>query len=145
MFRRAAFGLALTGLLLGAAGARATTANVPVVFAEYYTYFPGYQHVCSPDDPACPPDDTQAKLERAELHITQGTTLMFANLDPDAFHTVTAEHEQASSPVFDSGDPIPAGQVASVAGTETLAPGRYVFWCELHTNLMRGTLFVDAA
>jgi plastocyanin len=83
-------------------------------------------------------DDTSA----APLRVVQGSTLVFANADVLAPHTVTSVATTANgTPLFSSGAPTPAGATSTVAGVAALAPGQYLFYCRVHTQ-MRGVLRV---
>ncbi len=89
-----------------------------------------------------PGDDDPIAGLAAPLTIVQGTGLVVVNADGAAPHTLTAVGiGRDGRPLFDSGAPIDAGQAAVVAGVERLAPGRYPFFCRVHTQ-MRGVLAV---
>jgi plastocyanin len=107
---------------------RAAAVHAPAALtAVAFTFVPG-------------DDDTSA----APLRVVQGSTLRFANLDVLAPHTVTAVATAADgTPLFDSGAPTAAGATSTVAGVSSLAPGEYLFYCRVHTQ-MRGVLRVLA-
>ena len=74
--------------------------------------------------------------------IDPGTVATFQNLDPGAApHDVVATDSGTNgSPLFRSAV-INAGQ-APVAGTESLNPGSYPFFCTIHPTQMTGNLVV---
>ena len=76
-------------------------------------------------------------LTQVPLQIVSGQGLVLANVDVNAPHTVTSDVTHADgTPLFDSGDPISAGQAALVTGASALAPGTYTFHCKTHTWMM---------
>ena len=78
----------------------------------------------------------------ADPSVPAGAPLLFANGDAAAPHTLTSVGLGSDGrPLFDTGTPIGAGQVAVVAGASKLAPGAYRFYCKVHTE-MRGVLTV---
>lgn len=76
------------------------------------------------------------------VHVPQGETLTFTNLDPlsgeghSLTHAVRPGSERFLSPI------IPPGTNAPVAGVEKLERGTYQFTCRIHP-FMAGTLVVD--
>src|SRR4051812_44086502 len=64
--------------------------------------------------------------------ITQGSTLMFVNLDEIA-HTVTSVARGSSGAPLFSGNALP-GTTSQIAGADKLAPGTYPFYCQFHPN-----------
>jgi plastocyanin len=129
MLRLAAAMALLGGLLLPAARAAATAVPGSVVVAFLTDY-----HTVSTD-----PLD-----EDVEVQVTQGQTLLFANADPIAPHTLSAVPDQYGNYLFDSngGEANAPGSAATVDGVESLPPGRYEFQCKFHTSLMQGWLTV---
>jgi plastocyanin len=100
--------------------ARAAVTTGPAVVAANFAY--------NPADPSVP----------------AGAPLLFANGDAAAPHTLTSVARGRNGlPLFDTGTPISAGQVAVVTGASALAPGTYPFYCKVHTE-MRGVLTVTA-
>ena len=85
-------------------------------------------------------DDTPS----TPVRMVVGSGLLFSNLDVLAPHTVTSVATDASgAPLFTTSAPVPAGATSAVAGTGSLAPGVYQFFCRVHTQ-MRGVLRVLA-
>jgi len=81
-------------------------------------------------------------LTGAPLRVVQGSTLLFTNLDALAPHTVTSVATTSTgAPLFTSGAPTSAGATSNVAGVASLAPGQYLFYCRVHTQ-MHGILRV---
>ena len=76
------------------------------------------------------------------VHVPQGESLTFANLDPisgeghSLTHAVPAGSERFKSPIT------PPGESAPVAGVEKLEKGTYQFTCRIHP-FMAGTLVID--
>lgn len=136
--RLATTALAATAILWGGSPSSASTpeplpaAPVAVVSALVYRYTPGEQ--------------SENAVLGGSIRLQEGGTFVFANADPSAPHTVTGpELEDGSGWLFDSGEPIAAGEAATVTGVETLPPGSYVFMCKLHGDLMRGELVIEPA
>ena len=123
MLRRCITFVALAALIGVTSPARATPATV--VTAAYYTFWPG-----------------DVRWPELQLHMTQGSTLVFANLGTEAPHNLT---EFRDPPRFSSGEPLDPGKTAVVQGAETLPPGAYPFVCRVHPDLMNGLLVVDPA
>ena len=128
-----------TAILWGGSPSTAATppepvpaAPVVVVSALVYRYTPG--------------ETSENSILGGSTRMQEGGTFVFANADPSAPHTVTGpEFEDSGTYLFDSGEPIAAGEAATVQGVETLPPGSYVFMCKLHGNLMRGELVIEPA
>ena len=93
-----------------------------------------------------PGPPTENPVVSNEVRVAEGGTLVFANLDPSAPHSLTEEVvEFGQQPRFDSGNVTDSGEADVVAGVETLSPGSYVFTCKLHETLMRGVLVIEPA
>jgi len=142
--------------LLAPPAARALPPSVSVASAYYFHFVPGWDPTANPSyDPNHPDNDTLSQtLTKAELHITQGSRLLFVNADTFALHDIVAVHAYGETPlfanqtVFPSGDPdiggMNFGQASFVEGVETLPAGhRYAFICGVHGDLMSGFLYVD--
>ncbi|MCA1832911.1 MAG: hypothetical protein ABR548_00560 [Actinomycetota bacterium] len=117
----------MAAALLAAAGHSAHATGVPAVLtAAAYTYAPG-----DTDTPGL------------ELHVFQGSQLVFVNADPLGAHAVTSEDTDTRGyPLFNA-DAINMGLAADVSGVSALAPGRYPFYCYVHAPSMTGVLVVD--
>lgn len=93
-----------------------------------------------------PGEKSENAMLGGSTRMQEGGTFVFANADPSAPHTVTGPwFEERQEYLFDSGEPIAAGEADTVEGVETLPPGSYVFMCKLHGNLMRGELVIEPA
>jgi plastocyanin len=87
---------------------------------------------------------TRDRYGNPDVTIDQGERLMFFNGDllDDLGVTATA-HGPNGRPLFDSGN-IGPGQEAVVEGAQFLTPGRYEFYCTIH-SFMTGTVTVTGA
>jgi hypothetical protein len=101
----------------------ATTTPSAVVTAVAFRYLPG-----------------DVTLQDVPLQVRQGTTILFAPLDPLGNHSILSRIYVDDRPLFES-DLIGPGQVAEVRGLEKLAPGVYEFTCSVH-EYMAGSLEV---
>lgn len=78
----------------------------------------------------------------ADLTLTEGSRLTFANADAAPHNVVSDATTRAGAAVFRSGV-ISAGETSAVEGVEKVKPGVYPFYCSLHPS-MRGALTVTA-
>jgi plastocyanin len=89
-------------------------------------------------DPALPGE--QLRFEPPTFTVAAGTTVLFANVGGKP-HTLTADDGS-----FDSGVVTPGAEGGRFAGTNatfTLTkPGTYAFHCEVHPQVMKGTITV---
>lgn len=71
-----------------------------------------------------------------DVILSQGSELVFANLDPFEEHTITEgdPEEFGHVPLFNSGR-VAARSVATIAATASLAPGDYFFFCDRHYQM----------
>ena len=79
----------------------------------------------------------------AEVVMTEGSTLTFANTDV-APHDVTSDEFKANGNRLFSSATIPTGQTTPVNGVKNLDVGVYSFFCTIHPE-MRGLLNVQAS
>ena len=123
---------ASAAVLLGGPPSIAAAPPVMVVGVEQYRYIPG--------------DTTGSVPVSTEVRITEGGRLFLANVDASAPHTLTGEYQPLTGRyLFDTPYEVPQFEAAEVGGVSSLAPGAYVFFCKLHTNLMQGRLVVEPA
>ena len=82
----------------------------------------------------------------APLQMVQGGSLVFVNADTLAPHTLTSRLEVVEGqPAFSTGPvEVQPGEARLVSGAETLTPGTYSFFCQLHSWFMTGQLEVVA-
>ena len=124
--------MATATVLLGGPSPRAETTPPPPVFvigAVHMTFVPGD----SGPVPATP------------VRLQQGGRLFFANTDIDAPHTVSSDEAPDGSYQFATENRVQPGDAAEVVGVSSLAPGSYRFICQIHTDLMWGTLTIEPA
>lgn len=103
-------------------------AGASVAFTAAFQYFPG-------DNDLPPP--------ASELHVEEGGTLTYWNLDP-IDHSLTELDPPGGLTRFDSGLVAVQDGPVEVAGVPALSPGTYSFYCLDHSSML-GTLIVDPA
>lgn len=133
--RRLALAAAAAGLLVGTTGATAGPMPAPGVAVA-------------------PPQGALVGFALPVAVTVQGQALSFLNVDVVG-HTLTSKGTRPKRvkfgrkwytirvPLFDSSG-VAAGGVGDVKGVMNLKPGRYAFYCAMHTS-MTGTLVVQAA
>lgn len=130
MRRRLLVAVAAAAILFGGSpSSRAAAPPAAVVVAQHYQYIPGQSDGVVP--------------YKGEVVIAKGGDLTLANLDESAPHTLTGPPQPDGSYLFDTPQEVNQFSMAQVQGVAALAPGRYPFFCKLHTNLMSGMLVVE--
>ena len=124
--------LALAVTLSSTVATNAGAAGPPSVLTAFaYDFYPGDSDAPSPQP----------------LRVVEGGTLLFANMDPLDYHTVTSvDVDEGGTPIFGTARDIGIGQFETVAGIETV-PARsepYVFICSRHPFMVGSLLIVQA-
>lgn len=84
---------------------------------------------------------------QVEMRLSQGTGLLFKNLDSDDHTVVSGEiyvHGASGDGKFTSEpNSIRQNDPVIVPGIEFLPPGRYPFFCDIHAGLPSGVLIIS--
>lgn len=119
MLRRVAVPILLA--LMSGAVVPAQAETTTFVFTSGSTFYPG---------------DTRELVSLPLIHL-RGNDMVLTNLDPIDDHALTSVAYKGGSwyeRLFDS-EPVRFRQSAIVQGVADLAPGRYPFFCSIHTNM----------